>query len=706
MALVIYLPLCLLLTHAENEGSNEPVTVIATIRSMTPEEAEREHAVEITGVVTLSNASRPEMFVQDETAGIYVQSESLPPEIRQGSRVHVIGRYSRGFFSPYVNATKVEILGMSELPPPLSFSFSLNDSRWLDAQCVQSHGLVREVGEYEGKIRLIVEGIGGVAYLEFREAPTKEQLLQFIGTVVRIRGVCVPEFDAIGNVTGNVRLILQSVDELNVVESAERVSSVPLQSVTELRRFVPAVSPIPFARMEGVVIANPFRTTCLVQDPTGGCTVHLRPDSPQALLPGTRVEVDGFLSWVGQRVIVKSAIVKIRGTVALPRPLEVSSEEMLVESDACRVQLTGRVANSSYDQFTIVGDFGTVSIVMNSDWKLLFEPGSTMRVTGALMTSSDSTTRFNVLPLEPVDIVLVSPPPPAPMNREQVATFAAGFASLLAIGGIWVFTLRRSVRRRTFELSEANALLEVRVADRTEELAAANRELEAFCYSVSHDLRAPLRSIDGFSRAVQEDYQDRLDPQGVDYLQRVQSAAGRMGELIDDLLNLSRVTRADLRAERIDMSAMAADIVRELRLTARERVVDVSISPDLSAIGDKNLVRILLDNLLGNAWKYTSRTQGARIEFGHQEIGGVAVFFIRDNGVGFDCKYATKLFQPFQRLHRTDEFPGHGIGLATVLRIVRRHGGQVGASGNVDQGAVFRFTLAKIDPGLIHELQR
>jgi PAS domain S-box-containing protein len=226
------------------------------------------------------------------------------------------------------------------------------------------------------------------------------------------------------------------------------------------------------------------------------------------------------------------------------------------------------------------------------------------------------------------------------------------------------------------------------------QLEAANKELEAFSYSVSHDLRAPLRGIDGFSQALLEDCHDRLDARGRGYLERVRAATQRMGQLIDDMLDLSRLTRAEMRREEVDVSALAEAVARELRSSAPERRVEFVIHKGLSATGDARLLRVVLDNLLGNAWKFTSRRAPARIEFGAAAgPDGKRTFFVRDNGAGFDMAYAHKLFGVFQRLHGMTEFEGTGVGLATVQRIVRRHGGETWAEGAVEAGATFYFTL-------------
>jgi light-regulated signal transduction histidine kinase (bacteriophytochrome) len=243
------------------------------------------------------------------------------------------------------------------------------------------------------------------------------------------------------------------------------------------------------------------------------------------------------------------------------------------------------------------------------------------------------------------------------------------------------------------ELAELNVALERHVLERTLELEDANRELEAFSYSVSHDLRAPLRALDGFSLALLEDYGAQLDDTAKDYLARVRAASQRMGLLIDDMLTLSSITRREMTCEKVDLSALAGDILAELRETEPDRVVSARVAEGLVADGDAALLRIVLQNLLANAWKFTSRKAEAHIEVGVERRAGVAAYYVRDDGAGFDATYVDKLFTAFQRLHAADEFPGTGVGLATVRRIVRRHGGSVWAEGAVDSGATFHFTL-------------
>jgi light-regulated signal transduction histidine kinase (bacteriophytochrome) len=235
--------------------------------------------------------------------------------------------------------------------------------------------------------------------------------------------------------------------------------------------------------------------------------------------------------------------------------------------------------------------------------------------------------------------------------------------------------------------------LEARVAERTAELTAVNHELEAFAYSVSHDLRAPLRSVDGFSQALLEDCADQLDAQGQDYLQRIRGASQRMGQLIDDLLHLSRLTRSEMHWERVDLSALAESIAAGLQASQVERQVTVDIAPGIVTRGDASLLQVVLENLIGNAWKFTAKQAQARIEFGAMQSDNEQVFWVRDDGVGFDMAYAEKLFGAFQRLHSVAEFEGSGIGLATVQRIVHRHGGRIWAEGEPGLGATFSFAL-------------
>ncbi|HFD87466.1 MAG TPA: PAS domain S-box protein, partial [Gammaproteobacteria bacterium] len=247
-------------------------------------------------------------------------------------------------------------------------------------------------------------------------------------------------------------------------------------------------------------------------------------------------------------------------------------------------------------------------------------------------------------------------------------------------------------RRIEKELADHRAHLEALVVQRTAQLEVANRELEAFSYSVSHDLRAPLRAIDGFSLALMEDYGQQPDETALDFLQRIRGGAQKMSQLIDDLLQLSRINKGELKWMPVDLAILAASVWEELQAVEPQREVELILGENLEVEGDPRQLRILLNNLLGNAWKFTSRKAQGRVVF-ERDHDDPSVFTIADNGAGFDMRYVDKLFGAFQRLHRTTEFPGTGVGLAIVQRIIHRHGGRIWAKGEVGHGATFYFSL-------------
>ena len=265
------------------------------------------------------------------------------------------------------------------------------------------------------------------------------------------------------------------------------------------------------------------------------------------------------------------------------------------------------------------------------------------------------------------------------------------------VKGVGIFTaIIRDITERVRtenQLKEYREHLQVLVEERTLQLEAVNIELESFSYSVSHDLRAPLRGIDGFSKVLLEDFADRLGSDGQGYLNRIRAASQRMAKLIDDLLNLSSMTRAELHTEPVDLSQLVRDIADDLQRSEPGRRVSFRIAEGLIVNGDKVLLRVALDNLLGNAWKFTGKRSQAKIEFGVTQREGKSVYFVKDNGDGFNMAYANKLFVAFQRLHRATEFEGTGIGLATVKRIIHRHGGRIWAEGEKGKGATFYFVL-------------
>ena len=305
------------------------------------------------------------------------------------------------------------------------------------------------------------------------------------------------------------------------------------------------------------------------------------------------------------------------------------------------------------------------------------------------------------------------------MNRTATAMVVLGGVVIVVVVLAWLFISAKVIRPITTlsegtkkvaagdfsgalpvdsedELGELTKHFNTMIADRGrawQELQASNKELNAFAYSVSHDLRAPLRAIDGFSAVLLQDHGEKLNEEGKDMLRRVRKASDRLAALIDAMLTLSRLTRREMRVERVNLGAVARSVADALRAAEPERQASILLPAKLEARGDRELLRVVLENLLGNAWKFSSEQPQAQIEFGVTQVDGERAYFVRDDGAGFDMAYADKLFIPFQRLHRQQEFPGNGIGLATVERIVHRHGGRLWAEGAVNKEATFFFTL-------------
>jgi signal transduction histidine kinase len=268
------------------------------------------------------------------------------------------------------------------------------------------------------------------------------------------------------------------------------------------------------------------------------------------------------------------------------------------------------------------------------------------------------------------------------LAHDELATLIAAFNEMLS-----------QIQVRDAALLSARSELEQRVQERTKQLVAANRDLESFSYSVSHDLRGPLEIVNGMNYIITQQYGSQLDPGVKDCLGRIQDASKRMEQLIEDMLNLARVTKSEMHRERVDLSAMVLQIASELKQREPERVVEFVITNSAIVHGDAHLLRVAMDNLIGNAWKYSSNKSPSRIEFGVKAVDREAVYYVKDNGAGFDPRSAQRLFQPFQRLHPISEFPGTGVGLATVQRIMQKHGGQIWAEGAINAGATFSFTL-------------
>ena len=379
------------------------------------------------------------------------------------------------------------------------------------------------------------------------------------------------------------------------------------------------------------------------------------------------------------------------------------TDRVKAEEALARERTLLRAVINNLPDFIYVKDRDRRFLLVNPAWFRARGVGNYAETTGK--TVFDYFPKEQAVQLDDEDKAVIETGTPI-INRELVLTDVMGQKKWFmtnkvplrdldgSISGVLGITHEITEIRKSAEIiSKLNAELEQRVIERTAQLETTNKELESFAYSVSHDLRAPLRSMDGFSQALLEDYKDRLDATGQDYLRRVRTATQRMAMLIDDLLALSSITRGEMRRATTDLSALAREIVADIRKEQPKREIDVKVASGMKLQADPRLLRVALDNLLRNAWKYTARQPNARIEVGVEQKEGQPVYFVRDNGVGFDMRYAGKLFGAFQRLHSDSDFPGTGIGLATVQRVIRRHGGEIWAHAETGKGATFFFTF-------------
>jgi signal transduction histidine kinase len=442
----------------------------------------------------------------------------------------------------------------------------------------------------------------------------------------------------------------------------------------------------------GAVTLRHTSGSIFLQDATGA--LYAEASSNTLVHLGDVVEVVGQVNLAGYSPTLRDALYRPTGRREVVRPKPVTGLQLESGAlDMYLVQLSGElIARPLYQQdvqtLDLSSDHVLVLLQLQANGSPLsqLQPGSRLRATGICSVGGDKNhhpTSFRIHLRSGDDVTVLRGPPWWTAQRTAVVL---GIAAALALATVaWMASARHK------QLSLA---LEKRVQERTAELESANRELESFSYSVSHDLRAPLRAIAGFSEALVEDYSASLDPGAKAYLQRIRDAAGQMNRLIEGLLKLARLTRSELHREPTDLSAVAAAVVDELRHTEPSRDVQCTIQPGMVDSVDRNLIRIVFANLLQNAWKFTAKTSQPQVQVGQLNPRNHPVYFVRDNGAGFEPCQAEKLFQVFQRLHSAAEYEGTGIGLATVHRIVQRHGGRVWAEGKVKEGACFYFTLA------------
>lgn len=433
--------------------SAPPLVTAAAVRVLTNERADRPYGVDLTGVVTQVAPNRLELFLQDGTCGVCVRvAGPLADGVRRGARVRVLGRTEGGWFSPIVIGSRVRVLGDGALPEPLPFDLSATGSRWLDGQYVQCHALVREAGVADGRGQLIVEGAGGRGRLVFLHPIGEDELRRWVGTVVRARGVCIPEFDADRRATGAAVIGLSAASDVRAVQTVADVAAIPARTVAHLRQHLPGTSPVPLVRTEGTVVARTGPDVLVVQDRTGGCAVRLRTDGAGAFPAGTRVRVTGFLVWNEGRIRLDGAEASADGTTVVPNPIEVAGERDVPDADGCRVRVRGSVTAVSAEHWTVAVGGATVAVRRPTGAPSAVEVGCTVAVTGTLVTLDRAGAPL-LLVDSPADVTIETAPERPWLTRAQARIAAAGASAVLALAICWVVALRAAVRARTRQLA-------------------------------------------------------------------------------------------------------------------------------------------------------------------------------------------------------------------------------------------------------------
>ena len=664
----------------------ELIRLAAQIQHLGNKDVARQPVVNLRAVLLWSHPNTPFVYVQDASGGIRVVNPTWQDtNVAPGAIVTIRGNVTAGDYMPVVTNAVISRVGWRGFDPPHPVSLDQAMTGVDDGSWIELRGFVRNVTQAGGLTHLELTTSRG----EFQAwTPTFPAADLLPNSIVRVAGVC--------SVTSNDRRQLTGIqlwvpDRLFIkIEQpgTTNLFAANLRSLGDLRRFGFQNELNERVKTIGtVVLQQPGRYLYLQN---GRDTAFALSRQADRLQPGDRVEVVGFPGRERGKFLLREAVFHRLGGGVSPAALS------LPVGSAVNVDLDGVLAKAEGILLNVVQKEDHVRLLIRSD-NLTFEAGMEsvdpatgrqfrdlplgcrLALTGVYEVQNDEYDRpvSFLLQLRAWDDVRILARPPW-WTLPRLLTLLAVVVAVFALSVIWGIMISRKNRQ---------------LRQTRDKLQIANQELESFSYSVSHDLRAPLRAIDGFSRIVLEDYSNKLDADGKDSLQRVRAASQRMGHLIDDLLQLSRLTRAEMRHAPVDLSALARAVADELQKNEPERRAEFVIEPNLIVRADASLMRAALENLLGNAWKFTGKQADARIEFGMTTRRGAPAFFVRDNGAGFDMAYANKLFGAFQRLHRAADFPGTGIGLATVQRIIHRHGGRVWAEGETNRGATFYFSL-------------
>ena len=665
---------------------SEPIRLAARIQYLSTDAVSRHPAVKLRGVLMWSHHDTPFVYVQDASGGIRVVNPGWPDaQFAPGTIVTVRGNVAQGDYVPVVTNAVISRVGWRgfDQPQPVSLEQALTgveDGRW-----VEMRGFVRKVTQVAGLTHLELSTSSG----EFQAwTPTSPAVDSLPGTIVRIDGVCSASANGRRQLTG-IQLwapdpIFIKIDEQETAD----LFATGVRPLENLKRFNSQNELNQRVKTVGTVVLHQPGRYLYLQD--GPDSVFALSRQADPLRPGDRVEVVGFPGNERGKFLLREAVFRRLAGGAEPAPVP------LPAVDAVNVNLGGLLAKAEGVLLNTVQKDDDVRLLIRSGGAT-FEAGLEsvdnvtaekfhalpigirLALTGVYEVQNDEYGRPDsfLLQLRSWDDVRILAQPPW-WTLSRLLALLVGVIVVFVISLIWGILNSRN-----------NLLLRQAQA----ELQTVNRELESFSYSVSHDLRSPLRAIDGFSQVVLEDNAGQINAEGRNYLERIRAASQRMGHLIDDLLQLSRHTRSEMHRTQVDLSALAHAQADALLKEEPGRCVEFVIAPDLVADADASLLQVVLENLLGNAWKFTGKQAAPKIEFGCTTRDGAPAYFVRDNGAGFDTAYAHKLFGAFQRLHTTDDFPGTGIGLASVQRIIHRHGGRVWAEGEAGHGATFYFTL-------------
>jgi len=664
----------------------ELIRLAAQIQHLNAKDVARQPAVNLRAVLLWSHPNTPFVYVQDASGGIRVVNPTWQEtNVQPGAIVTIRGNVAAGDYVPVVTNAVVSRVGWRGFDPPQPVSLDQAMTGVDDGSWIELRGFVRNVTQAGGLTHLELTTSHG----EFQAwTPTFQAADSLPNSIVRVAGVC----STISNDRRQLTSIQLWVPDQFFIKIEQpgttNLFAANLRSLGDLRRFGFQNELNERVKTIGTVILQQPGRYLYLQD--GRDTVFALSRQADRLQPGERVEVVGFPGRERGKFLLREAVFRRLGGGASPAPLSLPvGSAVNVDLDGVLAKAEGILLNVVQKEdhvrllirnggFTFEAGMESVDPATARQFRGL-PPGCRLALTGVYEVQNDEYDRpaSFLLQLRSWDDVRILARPPwwtLPRLLALLAFVVAIFVVALAWG---------------IEIARKNRLLGLA----RDQLQTANQELESFSYSVSHDLRAPLRAIDGFSRIVLEDNAGQLDAEARANLERVRAASQRMGQLIDDLLQLSRHTRSEMRRAPVDLSALARALADELQKTEPARRVEFVVEPDLVAEADAGLMQVVLENLLGNALKFTGKQAAAKIEFGRTTHEGVPAFFVRDNGVGFDMTYADKLFGAFQRLHSPADFPGTGIGLATVQRIIHRHGGRVWAESEVGRGATFYFSL-------------